>query len=139
VYSWCIVVYSLTNFYLFSYFTSICLREYPKHEKLYTTIHPHSIAVSIAVSKYAMDYINGLQWNIIMIVKKIFVGKKEPVLKVPVPKPVSQKNILHKILEVVKEDQHNLVMNIKAVTSDTPPEWEEYKRFIKLSKKGEVR
>jgi hypothetical protein len=74
------------------------------------------------------------------MVKKIYVGTKPHThdpekQKHTIPKRVG---LLSKVMDVVKEDIQNLSLNIKAITTEEPG-WEEYKEFIELSKKGEVK
>jgi hypothetical protein len=67
------------------------------------------------------------------MVKIIQVKKKEPAPTVPVPKPVRKQGILSKMIEVIKEDLNKSTRNIRAVISDTPPGWEEYRKFLELT------
>jgi hypothetical protein len=66
--------------------------------------------------------------------KIIQVGKKqEPAPTVPVPKPVRKKGILAKMITIIKSDLNKSTRNIRAVISEPPPGWEEYRKFLELT------
>jgi hypothetical protein len=67
------------------------------------------------------------------MVKIIQVKKKEPAPTVPVPKPVRKQGILSKMLEVIKGDLVKSTRNIRALTSEPPEGWEEYRKFLELT------
>jgi hypothetical protein len=76
------------------------------------------------------------------MVKTIQVGKNgNPVSKqvpaaTPVPKPVREKGLLSKMVDIIKEDRNRATLNIRAIISPPPPGWDEYQQFLELSRKG---